>query len=57
MPKRTSEANTYWKSIFDNYCRESLGEPVDFATLTAPNLAKIMEAFFVDVRAKNGQVY
>ena len=33
------------------------GETIDFSTVTAADLAPILESFFVDVRGKNGEPY
>ena len=34
-----------------------LGRKVELATVTAPDLAKLFKAFFVDIRGKNGEAY
>ena len=56
VPKKTAQSNAYWKSVFDKYC-SSIGKSVNFATVTSPELAPILESFFVDVRGVNGEPY
>ena len=57
VPKKTSESNTCWKRVFDEYCGEAKGKVVDFKTVSAEELASVLESFFVDVRKKNGAEY
>ena len=54
IPKRTADSNSFWKSVFLTYC-QSIGKTIDFSTVTAADLAPILESFFVDVRGKNGE--
>ena len=56
IPKRTADSNSFWKSVFLTYC-QSIGKTIDFSTVTAADLAPILESFFVDVRGKNGEPY
>ena len=56
IPKRTADSNSFWKSVFFTYC-QSIGKTIDFSTVTAADLAPILESFFVDVRGKNGEPY
>ena len=42
--------------MFLTYC-QSIGKTIDFSTVTAADLAPILESFFVDVRGKNGEPY
>ena len=56
IPKRTADSNSFWKSVFLTNC-QSIGKTIDFSTVTAADLAPILESFFVDVRGKNGEPY
>ena len=56
IPKRTADSNSFWKSVFLTYC-QSIGKTIDFSTVTAADLAPILESFFVDVRGKNGEPF
>ena len=56
LPKKTAQANAFWKRVLDEYCEKN-SITMDFKTVSAEDLASVMERFLVDVRRKDGQRY
>ena len=54
VPKSTRVATDYWVGVFEKYCQERTPPiKVDFETVSASELACVLEGFYADVRRKD----
>ena len=58
VPKSTRVVTDYWVGGFEKYCQEHTPPiKVDFETVSASELACVLEGFYADVRRKDGMEY
>ncbi|MEM7496343.1 MAG: hypothetical protein AAF471_09745, partial [Myxococcota bacterium] len=57
VPVHTRKATKHWASTFAEFVAAKSLPPVDFSIVPLADLAKLLEAFYVDAKKKTGERY